>query len=260
MVCGILISNFWKFEVFVLVGTTLLLIELIGSSNNFAVNPNVKSRATKSGKPVWISCLVMMLYSFGETARLGEIELFQFHNSILSQFHSIWRTTGRFVIPAAFLVTITIVVTGVRKIGVTAVALLIFLQIFDGRASVLEIRDSWDKMNFISPLDDQRWEEALSGKERIIVIPVDNFNPLNLPISDLASRKGISTNAAYLGRFDVQVASKEIDTLQNLLRGNQNLEKFLFVAADNSGEQFILLNQLKFSRIVRLDGLLIAYQ
>ncbi|MEO6014426.1 MAG: DUF6311 domain-containing protein [Devosia sp.] len=160
--------------------------------------------------PLVLSLVVMMVFGYSKNISLGSIELVhlpvpEFINKIGAAF----RSTGRFVWPILYLVTIGSVALVARRFRL-AVALPLVLAAFIGQAvdsapawrafakSIPAPADIWP-----TPLRSPIWQRAAdAGYNRVRAIPVTGLNRDYRWLGYYAVLHGMEVDAIYLARID----------------------------------------------------------
>lgn len=203
--------------------------------------------------------LAFWIYSLGNMLSFSSSNVLSIGNPVTETLYPIWRTTGRFNLPLCFLITVTCVV-GVcsSRLGKSVVVIALIIQLFDGRGTIHEVRNSWRKVEFVSPFIDSTWTELGQQYNKILVLPASNFSEWNLPIADLASRSGMTTNAAYLGRFDEVAAKADYErSLTDITEGFPEMDS-VYVALNEVSANILLDNQYRFRSVKTVNDLVVA--
>ncbi len=175
-----------------------------------AARPRLSPLLHRRWLPLVVVVLAMMVFAFSMNLQLSGVHL----GTIpiprwVSDLASTFRSTGRFVWPLLYLVTIGAVVLVARRfrpaVALPLAVLALAAQAADSAPGLLSFASriaaassTWD-----TPLVSPFWERAASaGYTRIRVVPVQNPGKDWKPLGYFAVTHGMDIDSAYLGRTD----------------------------------------------------------
>jgi hypothetical protein len=166
---------------------------------------------TRRWLPLVVTALALMGFAFSRVLSLGatdilEIDMPRFVDSLGSAF----RSTGRFVWPLLYLISIGTVVLVARRLPRAALPLALLALL----AQAVDSAPAWrlfaasqpkPAATWASPLVSPLWERAVAaGYDRIRAIPARLMNPDWRALGYFAVTHGMATDAVYLGRVDAR--------------------------------------------------------
>lgn len=166
--------------------------------------------ATRYWAPLAVMLIGLMLFAFSKNLSLGPTEILKIDMpEIVDKIGSAFRSTGRFVWPLLYMLTIGIVVLVARRFRV-AIALPLAIVAFGAQAidsapgwrpfaQFMRIpSDSWS-----TPLVSPFWQRAAdAGITRIRAIPVRGLGRDWQALGYYAVTHGMEIDSVYLGRVD----------------------------------------------------------
>jgi len=175
-----------------------------------AARPHLSPLLHRRWLPLMVVLLGMMVFALSMNLQLSGMHVATIPvPKWVSDLASTFRSTGRFVWPLLYLVTIGAVVLIARRFR-AAVALPVALVALAAQAAdsapgllsfasrIAAVSSTWDT-RLISPF----WERAASaGYTRIRVVPVQNPGKDWKPLGYFAVTHGMDIDSAYLGRTD----------------------------------------------------------
>lgn len=179
----------------------------------------LRAIASRRWLPLAVMLVLLMLFAVSAKVSFADATLFTVPlPQWLVDIGSTFRSTGRFVWPLLYMLTIGIVVMLGRRIR-TVVAVPLMLAAFaaqavDSAPALLNfhnhlgpVSDNWD-----TPLVSPFWERAAdAGYTRIRVMPVENPGVDWRPLGYFAVTHHMDIDSAYLGRVD----DRAMDALRN---------------------------------------------
>jgi len=170
----------------------------------------LKSTATRRWLPLAIALIGMMLFAVSKDVHFADIRLVKFPlPKLVEDLFSTFRSTGRFVWPLLYVVTIGAVVMLGRRLNIR-LAVPIALAAFAAQAvdsapalsnfnrHLAPVADTWD-----SPLKSPLWDRAAAaGYNRVRVIPVQSPGNDWRPLGYYAVTHHMGIDSVYLGRTD----------------------------------------------------------
>jgi hypothetical protein len=171
----------------------------------------LRAIATRQWLPLAAAVIGMMLFAFSKNISLGPDLLLQITMpDFIERLGSAFRSTGRFVWPLLYLVTIGAVVLIAGRMRVL-IALPIVLVAFAAQA--IDSYPSWrgfaqrmpePRKTWSNPLDSQLWGRAAeAGYTRVRAIPVASRRGADWKdLGYYAVFNGLAIDSVYLGRVD----------------------------------------------------------
>ena len=170
----------------------------------------ISAAATRRWLPLTVVLVLMMAFALSNDIYAGVMPLVKFHlPGGLEAIAATFRSTGRFIWPLLYFITIgTVVMLGRRLRALIAVPIV--LVAFGAQAV-----DSWPGLHMFNrylapiattwktPLVSPFWQRAAdAGYDKIRVIPVFNPGIDWKPLGYFAVAHGMGIDSAYLGRVD----------------------------------------------------------
>ena len=165
--------------------------------------------------PHWLPLVLvtvgMMIFAFSKTIGILDVDLFTIPMpGFIEALGSAFRSTGRFVWPLLYVVTIgTVVLVGQRWRPAVSLPIVLVMFVAQAADSYPKWHEFADRMKPPAPtwnieLDSEFWERAAAaGYNRIRSIPIDiGFGSDWKDIGYFALTHGMDTDVAYLGRTD----------------------------------------------------------
>ena len=239
---ALVIAMSWVFmstQVFSLVIFVMIAMFIIQFSIEKLVVKNSESR----GRHRVLYLLVAALAAYSMTFRpgIGRHTFFVYPLiPLFKQFTQTFHTHGRYIWPAYYLLIVAIIVTACRlfnkKLAVFVLAACLVFQIVDSAAAVTTVRQRFtDAPQWVSPMQDPRWEELARTHKNIIALPllINDVAGRWMLIADFASRHKMGTNAVYFSRINMEEASQYAGRLHDgFLRGTLDPSNIYIVTDD----------------------------
>ena len=154
-------------------------------------------------------CILLWVFALSNVIGLGDHEASPIPMGPFAPLGGIFRSSGRFVWPVLYLVTVGAVVLAARHltpvIAATLLALLFAAQVYDSRVGWTAFRHDLPApgTTWTTPLASSLWARAAAaGYNRLRSIPAV-FNDLDYrPLEYYAYTHGMDTDAVHLGRID----------------------------------------------------------
>ena len=239
---ALVIAMSWVFmstQVFSLVIFVMIAMFIIQFSIEKLVVKNSESR----GRHRVLYLLVAALAAYSMTFRpgIGRHTFFVYPLiPLFKQFTQTFHTHGRYIWPAYYLLIVAIIVTACRlfnkKLAVFVLAACLVFQIVDSVPGVATVRQRFtDAPQWVSPMQDPRWEELARTHKNIIALPllINDVAGRWMLIADFASRHKMGTNAVYFSRINMEEASQYAGRLHDgFLRGTLDPSNIYIVTDD----------------------------
>ena len=239
---ALVIAMSWVFmstQVFSLVIFVMIAMFIIQFSIEKLVVKNSESR----GRHRVLYLLVAALAAYSMTFRpgIGRHTFFVYPLiPLFKQFTQTFHTHGRYIWPAYYLLIVAIIVTACqlfnKKLAVFVLAACLVFQIVDSVPGVATVRQRFtDAPQWVSPMQDPRWEELARTHQNIIALPllINDVAGRWMLIADFASRHKMGTNAVYFSRINMEEASQYAGRLHDgFLRGTLDPSNIYIVTDD----------------------------
>jgi hypothetical protein len=228
------------YEGFSYLGTATLLLIII-----YLITLKFKKYDDKlikfNSMPIWISSIILFIYSLSNKIAIGKIELIQFPiPSFFEIFANTFRSTGRFSWLLVFFIFIWLTVKLFLKLDskmYTILLLIVFVfSILDSSKQLISERNKKFTSVYKTNLVDPAWYELNNCYKNIRVYPpvagVDNvYNFLNL-----ANQLEMGINTARLGRFSQESLNQAFKDMQYQMQNGTYLIDTFYLF---SGSQFV---------------------
>jgi hypothetical protein len=230
-------------QVFSMALFVLLTIFIIQFSIKKVVAKNCEARSRHR----ILFFLVASLAAYSMTFRpgIGRRTFFEYPLvPLFKQFTQTFHTHGRYIWPAYYLLVLVVIVATCRvfnkKLATVVLAGCLLFQVVDSASAVTTVRQRFtDAPQWVSPMQDPRWEELARTHKNIIALPllINDVEGRWMLISDFASRHKMGTNAVYFSRINMEEASQYAGRLhQGFLNGNLDASNIYIVTDDKYWE------------------------
>jgi len=237
--CSIVMST----QVFSMALFVLLTIFIIQFSIKKVVAKNCEARS----RHLILFFLVASLAAYSMTFRpgIGRRTFFEYPLvPLFKQFTQTFHTHGRYIWPAYYLLVLVVIVATCRvfnkKLATVVLAGCLLFQVVDSASAVTTVRQRFtDAPQWVSPMQDPRWEELARTHKNIIALPllINDVEGRWMLISDFASRHKMGTNAVYFSRMNMEEASQYAGRLhQGFLNGTLDASNIYIVTDDKYWE------------------------
>ena len=237
--CSIVMST----QVFSMALFVLLTIFIIQFSIKKVVAKNCEARS----RHLILFFLVASLAAYSMTFRpgIGRRTFFEYPLvPLFKQFTQTFHTHGRYIWPAYYLLVLVVIVATCRvfnkKLATVVLAGCLLFQVVDSASAVTTVRQRFtDAPQWVSPMQDPRWEELARTHKNIIALPllINDVEGRWMLISDFASRHKMGTNAVYFSRINMGEVSQYTGKLHNgFLNGTLDASNIYIVTDDKYWE------------------------
>jgi hypothetical protein len=237
--CSIAMST----QVFSMALFVLLTIFIIQFSIKKVVAKNCEARS----RHLILFFLVASLAAYSMTFRpgIGRRTFFEYPLvPLFKQFTQTFHTHGRYIWPAYYLLVLVVIVATCRvfnkKLATVVLAGCLLFQVVDSASAVTTVRQRFtDAPQWVSPMQDPRWEELARTHKNIIALPllINDVEGRWMLISDFASRHKMGTNAVYFSRINMGEVSQYTGKLHNgFLNGTLDASNIYIVTDDKYWE------------------------
>lgn len=205
---------------------------------------------------------ILALYSMTNRPGFGRYTFFEYPLiPVVKQFTQTFRTHGRSIWPAYYLIVIFVLVAIFRIFGKKLSAIIFIFafafQMLDTAPAISVSRERFQlNASWTSPLSDPRWVELAGEHENLLTVP-----PLNndvegrwIAITHFAANNDLGTNAGYFSRIDPGSLVAPTEKLhQGFMTGRIDPSSF-YVITDDEYWQGVLALGFRYSFIGEIDG------
>ena len=242
----LIISTGWivmSTQVFSMALFLLLAIFIVGFSSKKLVAKN----CDPGDRHRILYLLVAALAAYSMTFRpgIGRRTFFEYPLvPLFKQFTQTFHTHGRYVWPAYYLLVLVVIVATCRvfnkRLATIVLAGCLLFQVVDSASAVATVRQRFTNApQWVSPMQDPRWEELARTHKNIIALPllINDVEGRWMLIADFASRHKMGTNAVYFSRINMEEASQYAGRLhQGFLNGTLDASNIYIVTDDTYWE------------------------
>ena len=169
---------------------------------------------------------------------------------LFKQFTQTFRTHGRYIWPAYYLLVLAVIVVACRvfnkKLATIVLAGCLLFQVVDSASAVTNVRHRFtDAPEWVSPMQDPRWEELAGTHKNIVTLPllINDVESRWMLIADFASRHKMGNNAVYFSRIDMDEAAHYAARLhEGFLHGTLDKSNLYIVTDDGYWKGVLELN------------------
>jgi hypothetical protein len=237
--CSIVMST----QVFSMALFVLLTIFIIQFSIKKVVAKNCEARSRH--RILFFLVATLAAYSMTFRPGIGRRTFFEYPLvPLFKQFTQTFHTHGRYIWPAYYLLVLVVIVATCRvfnkKLATVVLAGCLLFQVVDSASAVTTVRQRFtDAPQWVSPMQDPRWEELARTHKNIIALPllINDVEGRWMLISDFASRHKMGTNAVYFSRINMGEVSLYTGKLHNgFLNGTLDASNIYIVTDDKYWE------------------------
>lgn len=205
---------------------------------------------------------VLALYSMTNRPGIGRYTFFEYPLiPLVKQFTQTFRTHGRSIWPAYYLLVVVVLIAIFRVFG-KRIASLIFLvaltfQILDSAPAISISRDRFSAdASWTSPLSDPRWAKFATSHKNLLTIP-----PLNndvegrwIAFTHFAANNNLGTNAGYFSRINPSKLEQPTEKIHlGFMTGRLDPESFYVITNDEYWAGVLSLGY-RYSFVGEIDG------
>jgi hypothetical protein len=254
--CSIVMST----QVFSMALFVLLTIFIIQFSIKKVVAKNCEARSRH--RILFFLVATLAAYSMTFRPGIGRRTFFEYPLvPLFKQFTQTFHTHGRYIWPAYYLLVLVVIVATCRvfnkKLATVVLAGCLLFQVVDSASAVTTVRQRFtDAPQWVSPMQDPRWEELARTHKNIIALPllINDVEGRWMLIADFASRHKMGTNAVYFSRMNMEGASQYAGRLHDgFLRGTLDPSNIYIVTDDAYWEGVVGL-KFPYAFIGDIDG------
>ena len=213
----------------------------------FSIEKLVAKKSESGSRNLILFLVVAALAAYSMTFRpgIGRRTFFEYPLvPLFKQFTQTFHTHGRYVWPAYYLLVLVVIVATCRvfnrKLATIVLAGCLLFQVVDSASAVATVRHRFTNApQWVSPMQDPRWEELARTHKNIIALPllINDVEGRWMLIADFASRHKMGTNAVYFSRINIEEASQYAGRLhQGFLNGTLDASNIYIVTDDTYWE------------------------
>ena len=234
------------------------LLIIFAFSSAILLSISRQSNSRRSYIPLIIAVCLLAIYSMTTRVGIAQQTLFEYPLfPPLRQFTETFRTHGRSIWPAFYLLTLASIVVFARLKSAKAVSVVFFslliYQLADSYPATISARDRFlEPKQWVSPLQNDSWRDFASRYSQVVVAPSLNNDAKArwIPIAEFAASFKLGTNSGYFSRFDEDVYTSTNKRLYESILQNALDPKTLYIIEDND-----LWNRLSSNgKIKTIDG------
>ena len=242
----ILIDIPWSYQAnegYAFGGVGVLL--LIATSSKFFIT------GARKLVPLLSISIIMFAFSLSNRILIGgrELVVIPLPEWLLKSFGSA-RSSGRFTWPLMYVVLcIGIVAASTlykqrRALSAFLVASVVIVQCFDALPAYREIRERFvESGREVSVLQSPEWDILALNRTCLLTVPVQFKGKNWINFAELALRNNMSTNAAYLARFDESAINAQTASLSSqITSGNLKPECLYVLVSDNPTKESAIIS------------------
>lgn len=233
---GWILMSTQVFSVMIFVILTMFIVQ-------FSIEKLVAKNSESRGRHRVLYLLVAALAAYSMTFRpgIGRQTFFVYPLiPLFKQFTQTFHTHGRYIWPAYYLLVLVVIVATCRvlnrRVATVVLAGCLLFQVVDSASAVTTVRHRFtDAPEWVSPMQDPRWEELARTHKNIVTLPllINDVEGRWMLIADFASRHKMGTNAVYFSRMNIEEASQYAGRLhQGFLHGTLDASNVYIVTDD----------------------------
>ena len=200
-----------------------------------------KSESRSRHRALYLLVAALAAYSMTFRPGIGRRTFFEYPLvPLFKQFTQTFHTHGRYIWPAYYLLVLVVIVVACRvfnkKLATIVLAGCLLFQVVDSASAVTTVRHRFtDAPEWVSPMQDPRWEELAGTHKNIVTLPllINDVESRWMLIADFASRHKMGTNAVYFSRINMEEASQYAGRLHDgFLHGTLDPSNIYIVTDD----------------------------
>ena len=200
-----------------------------------------KSESRSRHRALYLLVAALAAYSMTFRPGIGRRTFFEYPLvPLFKQFTQTFHTHGRYIWPAYYLLVLVVIVVACRvfnkKLATIVLTGCLLFQIVDSASAVTTVRHRFtDAPEWVSPMQDPRWEELAGTHKNIVTLPllINDVAGRWMLIADFASRHKMGTNAVYFSRINMEEASQYAGRLHDgFLHGTLDSSNVYIVTDD----------------------------
>ena len=200
-----------------------------------------KSESRSRHRALYLLVAALAAYSMTFRPGIGRRTFFEYPLvPLFKQFTQTFHTHGRYIWPAYYLLVLVVIVVACsvfnKKLATIVLTGCLLFQIVDSASAVTTVRHRFtDAPEWVSPMQDPRWEELAGTHKNIVTLPllINDIESRWMLIADFASRHKMGTNAVYFSRINMEEASQYAGRLHDgFLHGTLDPSNIYIVTDD----------------------------
>ena len=200
-----------------------------------------KSESRSRHRALYLLVAALAAYSMTFRPGIGRRTFFEYPLvPLFKQFTQTFHTHGRYIWPAYYLLVLVVIVVACsvfnKKLATIVLTGCLLFQIVDSASAVTTVRHRFtDAPEWVSPMQDPRWEELARTHKNIVTLPllINDLADRWMLIADFASRHKMGTNAVYFSRINMEEASQYAGRLHDgFLHGTLDPSNIYIVTDD----------------------------
>ena len=200
-----------------------------------------KSESRSRHRALYLLVAALAAYSMTFRPGIGRRTFFEYPLvPLFKQFTQTFHTHGRYIWPAYYLLVLVVIVVACsvfnKKLATIVLTGCLLFQIVDSASAVTTVRHRFtDAPEWVSPMQDPRWEELAGTHKNIVTLPllINDVESRWMLIADFASRHKMGTNAVYFSRINMEEASQYAGRLHDgFLHGTLDPSNIYIVTDD----------------------------
>ena len=200
-----------------------------------------KSESRSRHRALYLLVAALAAYSMTFRPGIGRRTFFEYPLvPLFKQFTQTFHTHGRYIWPAYYLLVLVVIVVACsvfnKKLATIVLTGCLLFQIVDSASAVTTVRHRFtDAPEWVSPMQDPRWEELAGTHKNIVTLPllINDVESRWMLIADFASRHKMGTNAVYFSRINMEEASQYAGRLHDgFLHGTLDASNIYIVTDD----------------------------
>ena len=200
-----------------------------------------KSESRSRHRALYLLVAALAAYSMTFRPGIGRRTFFEYPLvPLFKQFTQTFHTHGRYIWPAYYLLVLVVIVVACsvfnKKLATIVLTGCLLFQIVDSASAVTTVRHRFtDAPEWVSPMQDPRWEELAGTHKNIVTLPllINDVESRWMLIADFASRHKMGTNAVYFSRINMEEASQYAGRLHDgFLHGTLDASNVYIVTDD----------------------------
>ena len=200
-----------------------------------------KSESRSRHRALYLLVAALAAYSMTFRPGIGRRTFFEYPLvPLFKQFTQTFHTHGRYIWLAYYLLVLVVIVVACsvfnKKLATIVLTGCLLFQIVDSASAVTTVRHRFtDAPEWVSPMQDPRWEELAGTHKNIVTLPllINDVESRWMLIADFASRHKMGTNAVYFSRINMEEASQYAGRLHDgFLHGTLDPSNIYIVTDD----------------------------
>jgi len=186
--------------------------------------------------PILIITVMLFIFSLSSKISLANHEILVLPKIVLLEgVRDILRTSGRFIWPSVYLLTLFALVSVSKSlhkfisIKIVVIFTLLCLQIFDTFTPLREVRERHTDDPYDKVLESPVWHVLAQNYKHLVVLPPLNNDPGWLDLALLADKWKMSSNSVYFARVNQKKFTNSQVSIKNIVSNFAFREDALYV-------------------------------